>query len=136
MKIKITEKKEIPVFSRTEIKALLDFEKQTPSGAEVRKELAKSLKADEYLLVVKKIGTSYGSKTANITAYLYKEKFALEKLEPTPKKTKKPEEGAEEKPAEKKEDKPKEEKKVGEKPAKEESPKEEKKPEEKPKEKK
>jgi len=126
--MKIIEKKENPLLSRTEVSAEAVFEKATPSKADIKKQIASELKADENLVVVKNIYTDYGSPSAKITAFVYNSKEAMEKTEPKPKKEAKkagakPAEGGEKPAAEA----PKEEKKAEEPPKKEEKPAEEKK---------
>jgi ribosomal protein S24E len=142
--MKITEKKENPLLSRTEVTAEITFEKATPSKNDVKKQLASELKKDESLIVVKNIHTDYGAATARLSAFIYDSKEALEKTEPRPKKEAKPagapkeEAKKEEKPAEapteeKKKEKPtvakpeeKKEAKPAEKPAAEAKPEEKK----------
>ena len=97
MQLKITEKKEQPILSRTSVKAHIIFDKATPSAGEVKKALASELKADENLIAVKEIYTEYGSPEADVNAYIYASKEAMQKIEPKPKKK---EEAAGKKPAE------------------------------------
>jgi ribosomal protein S24E len=138
MQLKITEKREEELLSRTAIKAHIIFDKATPSKEEIKKALVSELKADENLLVVKDAYTSFGSSEADINAYVYTSKEEMDKIEPKPKKKAKPGAKKEEKPSEGAAAKPAEAK-PEEKPAegaaaekKEETPKEEAKPAEKP----
>jgi len=112
MQLKITEKKEQPILSRTSVKAHIIFDKSTPSADEVKKALASELKADEALVVVNEIYTEFGKPEADVNAYVYASKEEMQKIEPKPKeKEGKPGEKKEEKPAEaKKEEKPAEKK--------------------------
>jgi len=96
MEIKIIQKKDEPLLSRTKIESEIMFENETPSRQDVHSNLAKSLAKDEKLLVVKGIYTLYGSKKARVLSYSYDDEKSKEMLET---KTKK---GAEQK-AEKKE---------------------------------
>ena len=114
MDVKITEKKESPLLYRTEIMADITGEKATPSKDELKKKCASILKADEKLIVVKKITTSFGSTNAKAVLYQYKDEKKLKSIEPKEKKKEEKKEGeAEEKKEapkeEKKEEKPKEE---------------------------
>ncbi len=60
---------------------MIGFESFTPSRAEVRKKLSESLKADESLVMVTKIATSFGEKSAKISAHIYKTKEDAAKFE-------------------------------------------------------
>lgn len=120
--MEILEKKEEPLLSRVSVKASVVFETATPSNEEVAKQIASALKKDVKLVVVKKIQTHYGERTADIDAFVYDSEQALKQAEPQPKKKEKPGEKAEKKEETKPAEAPKEEKK-------EEAPKEEKKAE-------
>ena len=116
MNLEITDKKENPLLSRTEVKGTIGFDKATPSNAEVKKAIAEKAKADESLIVVKNIYTDFGSTNANFNAYIYTNKDEMAKIEPKKKEKKaKPGEKKEEapaaKPKEEKKEEPKEEKK-------------------------
>jgi small subunit ribosomal protein S24e len=121
MQLKITEKREEELLSRTAIKLHIIFDKATPSKEELKKAIASELKADENLVVVKDIYTEFGNSEADVNAYVYTSKEEMQKIEPKPKKKAKPgtktsksesdsvQAKKEEKPAEKKEEAPKEE---------------------------
>ena len=79
--MKISQKTEKPLLSRTEISGMLGFESSTPSRLEVRKKLSEALKADESLVMVTAIKTSFGEKSAEITANVYKTKEDAAKFE-------------------------------------------------------
>ena len=119
MDVKILEKKEAQLLSRTEIIADVGFTGATPSVNAVKQRFADDLKVDQNLVVVKQILTKFGSSSAKIRIYAYKNKEAMEKVEPKSKKKK-------EKPAEAPAEAPKAEEK---KEAPKEAPKEEKKEE-------
>ena len=121
MDLKIIEKKEEPLLSRTKIISEINFEAKTPSKKEVASKLASSLNAAENLIVVKNIYTEFGFKKANVTACLYKDEKEMKNIEIKPKKKddakagEKPKaenkpEAKEEKPKASKEEKPKEQK--------------------------
>lgn len=107
MQLEIKSKNQEPLLNRTTVLAEAVFDKQTPSNAEVKKEIGKKLSTDESLIVIKKINGFFGEKKAIIEAYLYNDKASLDKIEPRKKegKDKKPAEAKpeESKPAEKKE---------------------------------
>ncbi len=106
MELKIINKKEDPLLSRTKVEAEIVFEKATPSREEIKGKLAKNLGKDEKLIVVKGIYTLYGLKKAKNIAYIYENEEFLKRIEvETKKKGKKKapteaEEKVEEKPRE------------------------------------
>lgn len=81
MELKITEQKQNPFLSRTEIKADLIYEGKTPSIQEIRKMLSLQLKKEESLVIVKNIFTKYGFNKAVVEANVYGQKEDLEKME-------------------------------------------------------
>jgi ribosomal protein S24E len=101
MDLKIIEKKEEPLLSRTKIVSEMNFEAATPSSKEVKSKIASLLNADEKLIVVKNIYTDFGFKKADVSAYLYKDEKEMGIIEIKPKKAE-----AKEKKAETKEEKP------------------------------
>jgi ribosomal protein S24E len=107
--IKVIEKKEEPLLSRTKIIAELFFKGATPSKQEFKKKLASTLKQDENLIVVNKIIQNFGSGRSESIAYIYQNKQDMDKIEPK-KKQKEP------KKEESKEEPKKEEKTEGKKP--------------------
>jgi len=107
MDIKITEKKEEPLLSRTEIIADITAD-ITPKKQELKTKFASVLKVDEKLVAVKHIYTKFGSKKSKAIVYQYTNEEELKKIEPKEKEKK---EVKEEKKEEKKEEpKPKKEK--------------------------
>ena len=82
MNIKILEKKEVPLLSRTEIKAQLIFNRATPSTSEVTKSLAKDLSVDEKTIVIRKISTKFGFSEAKAIAHIYKKEEDMKIIEP------------------------------------------------------
>ena len=111
MAMKIISQTEQTLLSRTQVKAHITFEAATPSNENVAKEIGKQTKKDAKLVVVKKINTHFGSKEADVDAFVYDSEEEMKKVEPKPKKK---EDGdapkaeaapaAEAKPAEKKEE--------------------------------
>ncbi len=104
MELKILDKKDETLLSRTSIKADLTFQGVTPSKEKVQQALASLLKVDENLVVIKKIRTLFGQEKAEVIAYNYESAKALKNIEPK-KKEKVEKKGeaavAETKPAEK-----------------------------------
>ena len=106
MELKILDKKEEPLLSRTRMEAEVMFENATPSGQEVKSNLAKTIGKDEKLIDVKSIYTVYGLKKAKILFYTYENEEILKRIKVKKKEAEKklkPEEEA--KPESKKEGK-------------------------------
>ena len=82
MNVKILEKKEAPLLSRTEVTAQLTFSGATPSTSEVTKALAKNLSTDEKTVLVRDISTKFGLKEAKATAHIYKKEEDMKRIEP------------------------------------------------------
>ena len=116
MEISITEKKENPTLSRTEIDLKLSFiDASTPSKEDLKKEIAKSEKAPEDTIIVNNIYNAFGEGSASAHVTIYKSKADLDRVEPQPKKEA-PKEGEAAKEGESKEA-PKADAKAEEKPA-------------------
>jgi len=81
MKLEITETKKNELLKRSEITATISFDGATPRRNEVKKAVAAAAKCKEDLLVVKKIDSHYGGKTAIVTACAYSDKDLFEKVE-------------------------------------------------------
>ncbi len=120
MNLKIINKKEYPLLSRTKVESEIVFEKSTPSREEIKNKLSEVLGKDGKLIIVKGIYTSYGLKKAKNVAYAYENEESLKRIEAEKKKGKKKKETKKEGKAESGEQKPKESKAEG----KQESPKE------------
>jgi len=142
MKIEIKNKKDNPLLSRIEVSGIVTFEGATPSNEQLTQSIASQMKADASVVKMKKIRNTLGSHQASFTAFVYKSKEELDRIEPKPKKQLEKEQKKaeaskkkEEAPAEKKEEaKPEEKKETPKEEKKEEAPaekKEEAKPEEK-----
>lgn len=133
MKLTILKERDTPLLSRKRVTCEVLYEGATPSRLELKKSVAKQLKADEKLVILKHIYTKFGKQKAKVIAHVYEKEEDLKKLEHeklvakhSPKKEEKKED-EEAKPAPKAEEKPAEEKK--EEPAAPEKPSEEKKDE-------
>lgn len=105
--IEIKQRKENPVLDRQEIVASIKANR-TPTKEEAQKLLASELKADQELISVKHIYSTFGSQEFNIIAYLYIDKETFQKLEVKKEKKVK---GKEEKPEEEEQEHGKEEEK-------------------------
>jgi len=81
MNITITNKKENPVLSRTEIVANIIFDKATPSRKEIQKAVAKELKGNEKLTIIKTIKTLFGNSKAVVSASIYDSEDVMNKIE-------------------------------------------------------
>ncbi len=81
LEIKISQKTEQPLLSRTVLLGTISFEAATPSRLEIRKKLSEAVKAEESLVMVTCIDTSFGEKSAKVTAHVYKTKEDAAKFE-------------------------------------------------------
>ncbi len=81
VELKVTAKTENPLMKRTEILAEMFFGGATPSRKDVMAALAKQLHTAEDFLVIGSIETFYKTRSAKITARLYKDKETLKAVE-------------------------------------------------------
>ena len=81
MKITITEKNENKLLNRVEVKGNLEFDKDTPSNAQLAEVLAKELKTKSDLVIVKSIYTKFGKQNADFFALVYENQEAKDKIE-------------------------------------------------------
>ena len=81
MQISIINKKEEPLLSRTMVKAMLEFEKATPSCQEAASLIASNLKIDEKLIAIKHIYNLFGNRKAETIAYIYKDEAKKQFME-------------------------------------------------------
>lgn len=82
LELTITNKTEEPLLSRTMLKANVSFEKATPSYQELTSLIASKAKADEKLVAIRHVYTSFGNKNAQITAYIYNDEAKKQFIEP------------------------------------------------------
>ena len=82
MQLTVTNKKEEPLLSRTQITATLEFDKATPSYQEVTSLIATQLKTDEKLVAIRHVYNSFGSKKAEVIAYVYSDENKKQFIEP------------------------------------------------------
>lgn len=59
------------LLSRREVIAKLEVNKETLSRKDAKAQIAKALKVDEKLIIVKEIKTHFGSKLVQVTANIY-----------------------------------------------------------------
>ena len=78
----IVEKKSEPLLSRTMVKANVAFEKTTPTYQEVTSLITQQLKTDEKLVAIRHIYTAFGSRKANVIAYVYSDWSKKQFVEP------------------------------------------------------
>ena len=82
MELKIVSIKDEPLLSRKLVSASVEFEKSTPSYAEVASSLSSSLKTDEKLVAIRHIYNSFGAKKAEVIAYVYADESNKQLIEP------------------------------------------------------
>ena len=118
MKVSITDKKDNPLLNRTEVSGSIIFEGATPSNNDLANVIAKELKKEISLVVVKNIYNRFSHQEATFEAVVYDSAEAKSKVEMATKHLKKKAEEDRKKAAAKAEEK-KEEPKQEEKPAEE-----------------
>ncbi len=79
--MEITDQRDVPHLERQEIGAEIDFSGAMPSRMEVRGELARAAGEDEELVVVRSIQPEYGKMHAKVSARIYDNEDALNKIE-------------------------------------------------------
>ncbi len=94
MKLEIKNKKENPLLSRIEVFGVISFVGVTPSNEQVAQSIASQLKVDVSVIKMKHIYTGFGAQQAEFTAFVYKTKEDLNKVEPKPKKQREKEQKA------------------------------------------
>lgn len=81
MKSIIIKKEENPLLKRTTYIVKVDFDTATPKRTEMVDEIAKIVKCEPSLVVVRKIRGVFGSKSCIVTASIYNDKASLDKVE-------------------------------------------------------
>lgn len=82
LELKIIDVKDEPLLSRKLVKVQIEFEKSTPSYADVMSSLSSNLKTDEKLVAIRHIYTAFGDKKADVTAYIYADEQKKQFIEP------------------------------------------------------
>ncbi|MGM5484978.1 MAG: hypothetical protein ACQEP1_03855 [Nanobdellota archaeon] len=80
MKVKIVEKQEQPLLSRTELKAEVEFDKEIPSRQFMREQVAKAVKGNQEMIIIERIVSKFSSRKADVFAHVYKDKAKMEKF--------------------------------------------------------
>lgn len=81
MNLTITEKTENKLLNRTMVNGKIEFEQATPRNDQLAAALAKELKKDIDLVVIKNIHTEFGQKKASFRALVYEFQEAKKQLE-------------------------------------------------------
>lgn len=81
MKLEFSEKREIPLLSRTRAQFRACFDKETPSREKIRKEVANILKVKEDLTIIKHVYPRFGKKEAKVIAHVYENMNDLKRIE-------------------------------------------------------
>ncbi|MGV8169363.1 MAG: hypothetical protein ACP5N3_04875 [Candidatus Nanoarchaeia archaeon] len=66
---------------RKEVRVMVAFENATPNRKQLRKVVADKVKAKEELVIVRNVYTKYGSREAEVVAFVYETEEALKDLE-------------------------------------------------------
>ena len=80
MDLKIISQKDEPLLSRKRVIAEVIYDNKTPSNAEVKKMISAEMKVSEELIVIEKIQTLYGKRSAKTIAYAYLNKEDMAKI--------------------------------------------------------
>jgi small subunit ribosomal protein S24e len=78
MEVTIISQNENKLLNRTEITAEAMFDGTTPTRMEIKKELAKKIKADIEHIVLRKIMNIFGERKVKVIAFNYKDKKIME----------------------------------------------------------
>ncbi|MEK6895815.1 MAG: hypothetical protein AABX48_04825 [Nanoarchaeota archaeon] len=78
--LKVNEEKESLIFPRKEIKVMISAN-VTPSYSDVKSDLAKKFSVSEENIRIKKVEGRFGAQEFNVTAFIYKTKSDLDKIE-------------------------------------------------------
>ncbi len=81
MKVEINSKHQNKLLNRAEVKGRLTFDQATPTNAQLTEALAKELKKEADLVIVKNIYTEYGKRSAEFFALVYDSLEAKTKIE-------------------------------------------------------
>jgi len=104
VELKVIEKKENPIMSRTEFVLEGVSDGATPSYDSIKKKIAGQFKANEDMVVVKHVYPQFGTVKFKVIVNIYSDKAVMNKVEPEnveKKEEKKPSESSKEKPQEK-----------------------------------
>jgi len=79
--VKVVEKTEQKLMSRTLIRGIVGFDAATPSRAEFRKKLSGDLKANEDTVAITSMSPVFGERKVNFEAHIYRSPKELNKFE-------------------------------------------------------
>ncbi len=89
MELTILKERVTSLLSRKRITMEAQYDTATPSRADLTKEVAKKVGAEEKLVSVRHIYTRFGKRTARIIAHIYSDEAQMKLLEGKPKGVKK-----------------------------------------------
>lgn len=81
MKLDIHKETEAPLLARKRVTLIAEFGGATPSRKDFLKEVAKKLKSDENLTVIRHIYSKFGRQKAKIIVNIYENADAMKRLE-------------------------------------------------------
>jgi small subunit ribosomal protein S24e len=81
MEIEIRSKEHQPLQRRTEVTARVAFNGATPTKKEAVAAVGKAMNAKPEMVIVRKMLTTYGDRSANVLAYVYDNQETLQTLE-------------------------------------------------------
>ena len=81
MKLDIHKEMEAPLLARKRVTLIAEFEGATPSRKDLLKEVAKKLKSDEKLTVIRHIYSKFGRQKAKVIVNVYENADAMKHLE-------------------------------------------------------
>ncbi len=108
MKLDIQKERETPLLARRRVTLTAEYKGATPARKDFLKEVAKKLKSDEKLTIIRHVYSKFGRQKAKVIAHVYENADAMKRLEgeglvkkhvvEEPKKQEAPQESAEKKP--------------------------------------
>ncbi|MFC1690900.1 30S ribosomal protein S24e [Nanoarchaeota archaeon] len=81
MEIELLKERDTPLLSRKRLTFSVNYDKSTPSRIDLRKEIAKKIKAEEKFVILKHIYTRFGQQWAKVIAHVYNNEEELNKFE-------------------------------------------------------
>ncbi len=81
MKLDIHKEMEAPLLARKRVTLIAEFEGATPSRKDFLKEVARKLKSDEKLTVIRHIYSKFGRQKAKVIVNVYENADAMKRLE-------------------------------------------------------
>ncbi|NQU79272.1 hypothetical protein HQ545_05910 [Candidatus Woesearchaeota archaeon] len=81
MDLQILKERDTPLLSRKRYTFEMVFSGATPSRLVIRDEIAKKVKSEPVLTIIKHVYNKYGSEKAKVIAHVYSKKEDMERLE-------------------------------------------------------